>query len=67
MRIFTLILIIIAVGLIGYNATLVNFEEPMEGESQIALILILASLCAIILLIIMTLSKRIQEKLKKGS
>lgn len=67
MRIFTLILIIIAVGLIGYNATLVNFNDPLEGKSQIALILILASLCAIALLIIMTLSKKVQEKLKKRS
>ncbi|WP_340201380.1 hypothetical protein [Ascidiimonas sp. W6] len=67
MKIFTLILIIIAVALIGYNATIVDFSAPLEGKSQIALILIVASLCAIVLLIIMTLSKRIQEKLRNGN
>jgi heme/copper-type cytochrome/quinol oxidase subunit 2 len=66
MKILTLVLMVIAVALIGYNATLVDFEAPFEGDSQVALILILSSLCAIVLLVILTLSKKIQKKIKKG-
>lgn len=67
MRVLTLILLFIAFALIGYNATLIDFNAPFEGDSEVALILILASLCAITLLVILILSKKIQEKLKKGT
>ena len=56
------ILIVLAILLIAYNVTLVDFENPLEGNSIIALIGILASLCAIVLLLIFMTSKRIQKK-----
>lgn len=62
---FTIILIVVAVALIAYNVTLVNFENPLEGNSIIALIGIVASLCAIILLLIFMTSKKIQDKVNK--
>lgn len=67
MKIVTLVLVIIAVALIGYNATLLDYNDLLGKDSQVALILILASLCAILLLLILSMSKKIQEKLKKGT
>ncbi len=64
MRIFTLILILLAIGLIAYNITLVDFSNPFEGDSVIALIGVLAALCAVVLLVIFMLSRKIQKSLK---
>lgn len=55
------ILIILAIALIAYNVTLLNFENLLEGDSAIALIGIVASLCAIVLLLIFITSKKIQN------
>ncbi len=62
---FSIILIILALGLIAYNVTLVDFENPFQGDSTVALIGIVASLCAIVLLLIFMTSKKIQNKLNK--
>lgn len=64
MKIFTSILMIIAFGLVIFNLTLLDFEKPLEGNSMIALIGIAASLCAIFILLIFRMSKKIEEKLK---
>jgi len=64
MKIASIILSIIAGGLIAFNATKLNFDALFEGESLIAVIMILASLCAILVLQILWTSKRI-EKLSK--
>ena len=58
-----IILIVLALGLIAYNSTMVNFQAPFEGDSVIALIGIMASLCAIVLLLIFLTSKKIQKKM----
>ncbi|EAR02625.1 DUF1003 domain-containing protein [Maribacter sp. HTCC2170] len=60
---FILILIVLAILLIAYNVTLVDFNNPFEGNSFIALIGILAALCAIVLLLIFMVSKNIQKKI----
>jgi uncharacterized Tic20 family protein len=60
MKIFTYILTILAVLLIGYNMTLINFDTPFEGESMIALITVFTGLCAIVLLAILRVSKKIE-------
>jgi len=62
----TYILIIFGIALIAYNVTLVNFENPLEGNSIIAIIGIIASLCAIALLLIYITSKKIQKKLNEN-
>ncbi|MFD2100356.1 hypothetical protein [Flagellimonas iocasae] len=62
---FSIILIILALALIAYNVTLVDFENPFQGDSTVALIGIVASLCAIVLLLIFMTSKKIQNKLNK--
>ena len=64
MKLFTLVLSIIAVALIIFNATKLNFDALFEGESFTAIITIMAALCAIILLQILRISKKI-EKLNK--
>lgn len=64
MKYFTIVVTIIALALIIYNATMLNFDNLFEGQSIIALITILASLCAIVLLQVLRFSKRIDQKLK---
>ncbi|MCK0161059.1 hypothetical protein [Allomuricauda sp. F6463D] len=64
-RTFAIVIIILALGLIAYNVTMVDFENPIQGDSTIALIGILASLCAIVLMMISLTSKKIDKKLKK--
>jgi len=64
MKIFTTILIVLALGLVIFNLTLLDFNKPFEGNSMVALIGIAASLCAIFILLIFRMSKKIEEKLK---
>lgn len=64
MKILTLILSLLAIVLIGFNVTKINFSAPFENESLVAIITIIASLCAIILLQILNVSKKIEQKSK---
>ena len=64
MKIFTSILIFLAIALIVFNVTLLNFDAPFEGNSIVALIGIMASFCAVFILLIFRMSKKIEEKLK---
>ena len=64
MKIFTNILLIIAIALIIVNVFLLDFNKPFEGDSMIALIGIVASYCAVLILLIFRMSKKIEEKLK---
>ncbi|WP_138432760.1 hypothetical protein [Winogradskyella algicola] len=65
MKVFTWILTIIALALIVFNATKLNFDALLTGESQTAIITIFAALCAIILLQILRISKKIEILSKK--
>jgi hypothetical protein len=65
MKIFTLVLTIIAIALIIFNATKLNFEALFEGESFTAIITIIVALCAIMLLQILRISKKIEKLDKK--
>jgi multiple antibiotic resistance protein len=47
------------------TASIVPIENPLKGDSTVALIGIVASLCAIILMLIFMTSKKIDNKLKK--
>ena len=62
MKIFTYILIALAVALIIFNITLLDFSHLLQGNSLVALIGIVASLCAVCLLIIFRVAKNIEEK-----
>lgn len=65
MKILTIVISILAFGLIIFNFTKVDFEAPFKGESMIALITIVASLCVILMMLILRTSKRIEQKAKK--
>ena len=65
MKYFTLFLILVATALLIFNATKVDFSNPFNGESMIALITIVASLCVIVLMFILRTSKKIEQKVKQ--
>jgi hypothetical protein len=64
MKIFTSILVVIALGLIVFNITLLDFDHLFDGNSMVALIGIAASFCAVFILLIFKMSKSIEEKSK---
>jgi hypothetical protein len=64
MKIFTTLLIVVATGLIVFNITLLDFKNPFEGDSVIALVGITAAVCAVLILTIFKMSKKIEDKLK---
>ncbi len=64
MKIFTSILVVIAIALIIFNITLLDFDHLFEGNSMVALIGIAASFCAVFILLIFRMSKLIQDKTK---
>ena len=65
MKILTIIISVLSVARIIFNFTKVNFEAPFKGESTVALITILASLCAMLIMLILTVSKRIEQRVKE--
>ncbi len=62
MKIFIYILILLSVGVIAYNFTILNFDDMLAKESSIALIGILAAAIVIVLLGILLTSKAIDKK-----
>ena len=66
MKIFSYVFIVLAVFLCIYNATKLDFDNILQGESLIAVIGILASLCAIMIVLIFMTSKKIQEKINNS-
>jgi hypothetical protein len=64
MKIFTTILIVIALALVIFNLTMLDLKKPFEGNSMIALIGVVASFCAVFILLIFKMSKKIDDKLK---
>ena len=63
-RTLLLIFLFLALGLAIYNVTLLDFDNLFEGNSLIACIGIMASACAILLLLIFSASKKIEKKVK---
>jgi len=65
MKLFTTIATVIAIALIIFNATKLDFDAIFKGDSSIALITIFCSLCVITLLQIFRISKKIEKLDKK--
>ena len=65
MKIFTIVASIIAVGLIIFSASKLNFDAILEGESATALITIVTALCVILLLQVFRVSKKVEKLYKK--
>ncbi len=64
MKIFSIVVIILAIALIAFNVTRLDLQNPFEGNSVIALIGIVSGFCAIVLMAIYLVSKKIEEKTK---
>jgi hypothetical protein len=57
----------LATGLLIFNVFHIDFDAPLEGDSFAAVIGVGASLCAVILLVILQVALRIQKKVKNHS
>jgi hypothetical protein len=62
MKIATYILMALALGIIIFNITQLDYNNLFEGNSIIGLIGIVASLCALLILAIFRSAKLIEEK-----
>lgn len=58
---------ILALGLIAFNISLLDFKNPLQGNSMVAFIGIAASICAVLILLIFRMSKNIEEKMNDKS
>ena len=65
MKIFTTVLVFLALAVIIFNITLIDFKNPLQGDSAVALIGIAASFCAVLILIIFRMAKMIEERTKE--
>lgn len=63
MKLFTIIFTVLAMASIVFSALQVDTSNPFEGDSLMALILIMAALCALTLVYILATSKKIQDRL----
>ena len=67
MKIFTNILVLLAVALLIFNITLIDFHNPFKGDSVIAIVGVVASSCAVLILLIFRMSKKIVEKINDNA
>ena len=65
MKLFIYIFLALSASLLVFNAFNVNFEAPLAGDSFAAVVGVIASLCAIVLLIILQLALKIKQKVKR--
>jgi tetrahydromethanopterin S-methyltransferase subunit E len=63
MKIFTNLLVALALGLIVFNISLLDFNHLFDGNSMVAFIGIAASICAVLILLIFKMSKKIEDKM----
>lgn len=52
----------LATVLLIFNLTKIDYGTPLAGDSEIAVISVLASACALVLLLILQVSKKIAER-----
>ena len=65
MKIFIYALIVLSIFLIGFNVAMLDFNDWSKEDNIIALIGIIASVCAILILLIFKLSGKLVDKLKQ--
>ncbi|MGB1448721.1 MAG: hypothetical protein ACPG8F_02685 [Flavobacteriaceae bacterium] len=64
MKIFLRIMALLALGMILFNVTMIDWDLPTEGDSLVAIIGVLASGSALLLIWILLLSLKINAKQK---
>ena len=62
MKYFIYTIIVLAIVFIGISVSKLDFQNLFEGDSVYALVVILASLCVVVLMSILLVSRRIAEK-----
>ena len=55
----------LAVVALGFNAFQIEWSTPFEGNSLVACIGVLASACALLLLVLLSQSLKVAQKLKR--
>ncbi len=58
------ILLFLTILIVVFNLTQLNIYNFLDNENRIALICFILSLCALILILILMISKRIRDKFK---
>jgi|TARA_Y100000992_G_scaffold99317_1_gene64317 hypothetical protein len=66
MKIFIKIMITISALMLVFNISKIDTQDLLNDKSMIALIGIIASLSAIVILIILIISRKIHDKIKKN-
>ena len=66
MKIFIKIMITISALMLVFNISKIDTQDLLNDKSMIALIGIIASLYAIVILIILIISRKIHDKIKKN-
>lgn len=64
MKLFLQILGLLSLGMIVFNIVLIDFNDPLQGDSLIAIIGVMASGSSLLLLCILYLSLKIKAKQK---
>jgi hypothetical protein len=59
------ILMVLSLGMVIFNATQVDWQDPLSEKSSIAVIGIMAALCAFFLLLLLMISKKISKKINR--
>lgn len=62
MKFFLYTIILFAIVLIGYNVTILDFNDLLDGDSAKAVLAIVGSLCIIVLMVILLVSRSIARK-----
>ena len=62
MKLFIYTVIFLALVIIGYSTTVLNFDDLLKGDSGTAVLVIVGGLCLIILMGILLTSRSIAEK-----
>ncbi len=56
---------VLSLGMVIFNATQVDWQDPLSEKSSIAVIGIMAALCAFFLLLLLMISKKISKKINR--
>ncbi|GGD82158.1 hypothetical protein [Planktosalinus lacus] len=65
MKYFKILLSVIALALLVYNVTMIDFSNITEKTSIIAIIGVVACICVLLLLAILHISQKIEKKVKE--
>jgi hypothetical protein len=64
MKILMRILMALSLGMVVFNAVQIDWQDPLTERSDVAVIGVMAALCAFLLLLLLMLSKKISKKIK---